>query len=68
MDGAVEKLKRERNENMVLAWHIEALARQEKLPKLEKLLSKGKAPKAKPQSSSWESDFASVSAWFSSRK
>lgn len=53
---------------MVLAWHIEALARQEKLPKLKTLLSNGKAPKANSKSSSWEKDFASVSAWFSFRK
>jgi hypothetical protein len=33
---------RERDERMSLAWHIEAMARLKKLPKLESILSSGK--------------------------
>lgn len=33
---------RERDERMSLAWHIEAMSRLKKLPKLESMLSSGK--------------------------
>lgn len=38
--GHRETIQREHNERAWLAWHIEALRRQKKLPKLEKMLIK----------------------------
>lgn len=38
LEGATNRLKREHNDRAWLAWHIEALARQKKLPKLKELL------------------------------
>lgn len=38
MRGARQRLEREANERMSLAWHIVALDRTKKLPKLETLL------------------------------
>lgn len=40
MLGAQKRLEREANERMSLAWHIVALDRTKKLPKLETLLIK----------------------------
>ena len=45
--GEAERLIRARNDQISLAWHIESLARQERLPRLERLLTK---KKAKPKS------------------
>lgn len=42
MKGAANRLKREHNANAWLAWHIEALARQKKLPKLQSMLHSDK--------------------------
>ncbi|MQP38651.1 hypothetical protein CQ059_04855 [Brucella pseudogrignonensis] len=38
LDGVASRLRRERNENAWLAWHIEALARSKKLPKLADMM------------------------------
>lgn len=38
MDGRNAAAEDQHNSRMHLAWHIEALARQKKLPKFEKLL------------------------------
>ena len=40
--------ERETNDRLWLAWHIVALDRTEKLPKLETLMSQSGAPKSKP--------------------
>lgn len=45
LDAAANRLKREHNERAWLAWHIEALARQKKLPKLKTLLHGDDRPK-----------------------
>lgn len=49
MRGARKRLEREADERMSLAWHIVALDRTKKLPKLETLLIGGKAPRGKAQ-------------------
>lgn len=38
MDGAARRIRREHNDDAWQAWHIEALARTKKLPKLATLL------------------------------
>ena len=42
MRGVTDMRVRERDERMSLAWHIEAMARLKKLPKLESMLSSAK--------------------------
>lgn len=49
MRGARKRLEREADERMSLAWHIVALDRTKKLPKLETLLIGGKSPRGKAQ-------------------
>ena len=49
MRGARKRLEREADERMSLAWHIVALDRTKKLPKLETLLISGKSPRGKAQ-------------------
>lgn len=49
MRGARKRLEREADERMSLAWHIVALDRTKKLPKLETLLISGKPPRGKAQ-------------------
>nr|WP_276318556.1 phage tail assembly chaperone [Gudongella oleilytica] len=41
-DGRIKSQKRKMNEMLFLAWHIEALARQKKLPALSSLLKDDK--------------------------
>jgi len=65
LEGAVARLRRERNENMVLAWHIEALARQKKLPKLDDLIKAEKKPTGRRQTP--EQIEATVRGWLGSR-
>ncbi|MHA6641350.1 hypothetical protein [Mesorhizobium sp. A623] len=38
LDGVSNRLKREHNDRAWAVWHIEALARQKKLPKLKTLM------------------------------
>jgi hypothetical protein len=51
MRGARQRLEREANERMSLAWHIVALDRTKKLPKLETLLigSRGRGRAQTPE-------------------
>lgn len=65
LDGSVARLRRERNENIILAWHIEALARTKKLPKLETLL-KAKTKRTGPMTPAQLE--ATVRGWLASRK
>lgn len=44
LDGAAARMRTEFNQTAWLAWHIEALARAKKLPKLKDLMST-EAPK-----------------------
>jgi hypothetical protein len=50
---------------MVLAWHIEALARQKKLPKLDSILQQEKKPSGRRQTP--EQIEATVRGWLGSR-
>jgi hypothetical protein len=50
---------------MSLAWHIEALARTKKMPKLETMLSSKKAPGGKTMTA--EQIEAVTRSWLSSR-
>ena len=49
MRGGFKRLQREADERMSLAWHIVALDRTKKLPKLETLLIGGKSRHHKAQ-------------------
>lgn len=49
MRGARMRLEREANERMSLAWHIVALDRTKKLPKLETLLISDKTRRGRAQ-------------------
>lgn len=40
LDGAAKRLRREHDERTWLAWHIAALQRAKKLPKLETMMSR----------------------------
>jgi len=44
IQGVFDRRERERDERMSLAWHIEALARQKRLPRLESLMSTKNKP------------------------
>lgn len=66
IDGAVARMKRDRDERAILAWHIAALSRQKKLPKLKDLITNDERRPAPKRS--WEEDFAGISAWFKARK
>lgn len=39
LNGSARRLARERDERMSLAWHIAALERQKKLPKLQDMIT-----------------------------
>lgn len=45
--GAMKRRQRETDERLWLAWHIVALDRTERLPKLETLLARPEAPRRK---------------------
>jgi len=65
LDGAVARLRRERNENMILAWHIVALDRMKRFPKLDDLLQTEKRPTGRRQTP--EQIEATVRGWLGSR-
>lgn len=60
MEGQACRLRREQNANAWLAWHIEALARAKKLPKLKTLLS-GERTQSRPQT--WQEMKAIAMMW-----
>lgn len=60
-DGVAERLKREQKDRAWLAWHIAALTRTTKMPKLEKLVASDK-PKT-PQD--WQAQLAIAQQWAS---
>lgn len=49
MRGASRRLERENNERMSLAWHIVAIDRSKKLPKLETLMRNNGGKPRRPQ-------------------
>lgn len=65
LKGETDRRRREQNERMSLAWHIEALARRDRLPKLEKMLAEKKAPKRRQSAAELESVTRS---WLGNRK
>jgi hypothetical protein len=65
LEGINRGIRRARDENMVLAWHIEALARQKKLPKLSDMLKAEKKPTGRRQTP--EQIEATVRGWLGSR-
>ncbi|RVK61942.1 hypothetical protein CN162_01475 [Sinorhizobium meliloti] len=61
LDGVAIRLRREHNDRAWLAWHIEALARQKKMPRLKEL---ARASTAKPRRrQSIEEQIAIAQAW-----
>jgi len=48
MEGAANRIRRERNNLAWLAWHIEAIARSKRMPKLKGLLI-GDGKPSRPQ-------------------
>jgi hypothetical protein len=62
LDGAMQRLRRERNERMSQAWHIEALARTKRLPKLNAMLDGGRD---KPRRMTPEQLEAATREWLS---
>lgn len=60
--GVNARLMRERNENMVLAWHIAALERQKKLPKLKDMMAE------KPRRQTPEQMQEITRGWLAGRK
>lgn len=64
LDAESNRLKREHNERAWLAWHIEALARQKKLPKLDTLMLVDKKPPRRQTPQELE---AVTRSWLASR-
>jgi hypothetical protein len=66
LDGAVARLRRDRDETIILAWHIEAFAKQKKLPPLEGLLKpQRKSPR---QAMAPDEIEAALRGWFGAQK
>ncbi|EPE95710.1 hypothetical protein RGCCGE502_22710 [Rhizobium grahamii CCGE 502] len=63
--GVTNRKNRERDERMSLAWHIEALARQKKLPKLETMMTGANKSTGKQMSA--EQMEAVTRSWMASR-
>ncbi|KAB2673216.1 hypothetical protein F9K77_01190 [Ochrobactrum sp. LMG 5442] len=61
LDASTYRLRREQNDRAWLAWHIEALARSKKLPKLKEFLSD--APKKPKRRQSVEEQIAIAHRW-----
>jgi len=61
LEGVASRLKREHNDRAWLAWHIEALARQKKLPKLKDLTPA--APKKGKRRQTVEEQIAIAHRW-----
>lgn len=58
-DAQNKILMREHNERAWLAWHIAALPRSKKLPKLEKMLLRT----GKKTRQTWQEDLAAMDRW-----
>lgn len=63
LDGAASRLKREHNDRAWMVWHIEALSRQKKIPKLAELTF---APEKRPMN---PAEIEAITrSWLGSRK
>lgn len=60
MEGAGARLRHEHNARAWLAWHIEALSRTKRLPKLKDLTIQ---PKANKRPQSWEEQLRIANLW-----
>ena len=60
LDGETERLRREHNDRAWHAWHVAALGRAKKLPRLDTLLAK---PQTTPRRQTWEEQMAVMQAW-----
>ena len=58
--AAGQRLERAYNDRMSLAWHIAALPRTKKFPKLKSLLQK---QRAKPEQQSWQQQVDIAKKW-----
>jgi hypothetical protein len=65
LDGAANRLKREHNDRAWTAWHIEALSRQKKMPKLTDLTF---APEKTKRTMTPQEIEAITRSWLGSRK
>lgn len=61
LDGATSRLKHEQNDRAWLAWHIEALARAKKMPKLAEMMHG--APKKPNRPQTVEEQIAIAHRW-----
>jgi hypothetical protein len=61
LDGVAIRLEREHNDRAWLAWHIEALARQKKMPRLKELTTRMAAKPKRRQTV--EEQIAIAQAW-----
>lgn len=66
LDGAVARMKRKRDEDITLAWHVEALARQKKLQPLNALLKKQEKTPTGQRMTATQIE-ATVRGWLGSR-
>lgn len=57
--GAQDRLLREHNERAWLAWHVAALSRAKKMPKLKTMMSKA----ASRRTQTWQEQMAVMDAW-----
>lgn len=58
--ATTQRLEREHNERMSLAWHVAALSRTKKLPKLQTMLARSTVKRA-PQS--WQQQLEIAKMW-----
>jgi hypothetical protein len=59
INAAAQRQKLDRNRDAWLAWHIEALHRMKKLPKLKAMLTDS----GQKQAQSWEEQYAIAQQW-----
>lgn len=66
LDGAAKRIKREHNLTAWLAWHVEALHRTKKLPKLREMMIAEKQKPLPPQTP--EQIEAILRGWMDARR
>lgn len=64
MTARIKGLSREQNERAWLAWHIAALGRVEKMPKLAEMMTIKRSARRVP---TWQEQAAAMTAWAQSR-
>lgn len=66
IDGAAARLRHQHNETAWLAWHIEALARVERLPRLTSM-QQSDGRRSSPAANDCKREFSAWSTWAQSR-